>query len=107
MISNAPVRFSDKILYGEPRLTGSGRVTSPAPKPDKKGKLRKYAIEMWLLQEARIEAAGNAGLSVILSDFHAHCLSEAQSRTVHLVLEHGAFPDWLKKLSFKLAGVEE
>ena len=92
------IKFSNKIIYGASRITGSGRTTSPFPALDKKGKLRRYAIEMWLLREARIEASGNAVASAILADVHAHNMKDADFEAVNTILEFGVFPDFLKKL---------
>lgn len=92
-------KFSAKLLPGRPRITGSGRVTSCCPQPDKKGRWKRYAVEMWILQEARIEAAGNINVSIALANIHAHNWTPPQSQFAHDVLEFGVTPDCFGRLS--------
>lgn len=99
MTSLLPQPFTDRlIMYGQSRITGSGRITAKAPMPDKKGKLKKYAIEEWVLSEARIEASGNSAATLALANIHAHKMNEPDSQTVSDILHFGVTPDCFSRM---------
>ena len=91
-------KFSSELLPGKSRITGSGRKTTPCPTPDKKGKWKRHAVEMWLLYEARIEASGNTSASLSIANIHAHNMKDQDYQIVHDILIFGSVPDCFVKL---------
>lgn len=100
---STPQPYTDRLMYGQARITGSGRITSKTPMPDKKGNLKKYAIEEWVLFEARVEASGNAAATLALANIHAHKMSEQDSQTASDILHFGVTPDCFNRMQIRLS----